>query len=710
MSFTKATKYGTGIGYIYLTTFNDNIVASYRNNKSGKEMADKIILASAPVIGETLASCTITFTAGAGTVTNLTVNGVSIFDTETPITGASLSALATNTAIAINSFTSSPNYSAQTIGDTVYVFIQSGLGSSLNGSTVSTTVTGTLEYTKTDLDGGTSSQDVIDAQTGIKIWINDHVSAQPGTLVGATDVTQFIVRKPYNSPLDIREYVIAGGSINLVRKGTLTEILVDTEGLSASDNLDNIIAVGFSNGDSVILRGKNASRIVTLTNSGNLNLSNNNNFLTGDNNNVIQLQFINGDFYELFRSPSIPLTVSAFRSASFPQGELGDTVIALTAGGGTINLEPGVATKYIKISGSPVTLSSSWTIQGTGTPIDGDEFVVYFDQEVTLNGNNVTVFGISLTSEQALVTATSGKKPVIIGQYVDGSWRGTLILNSRGRDLVDTTQLATKENVLGNPLVSGYILSSSDAGVRSWIPQGQIYDSGWKVIPNYNSTYGIAPLTGWTNPSVRVVGRVLYMNGLFMIPLADGSGNLLPAANNYQTNNTTVKTYEGANGGFLLNGFGGLTSMSPLLPEELRPNKDVDTTLFTDCARNILAADNASIICLSSLLVRIRLTTAGKLTMSTNADLDDSSGIALNNTSRHLMITKADSGANVPSYSTYKQQVGGFAVTDSGETYPVAVNGEDETKLGGYYFVLNLSYPINSSFTEDQIRAAFDAL
>lgn len=473
MSFTKATKYGTGLGKIYLTTFNNSIIASYDNDKKGKELANQVILASSPVIGETLAVATITYTVGSGTVTDLTIGGTSIFDTGTPISGGSLSALAVNTAIAINSYTSTPNYTAQVLGNTVYIFIASGFGSSLNNSTLAATVTGTLEFTKTNLDGGTSSQDIVDAQTGIKVWINDDVAAQFGTIVGATDISSFVVRKPFNSPADIRSYTIGGGSINIDRKGSTTEIQIDTEGALSTDTLTDIIAVGFSNGDTLIVRGVNNARLTTINTSGNINLANSANFVTGGNESVIVLQYINGDFWEITRSPGIPLTVAAFRSANFPQEVLGSKDIALTAGGGTINLEPGVDEKYIRITGSPVTLSSSWTIQGTGTPKEGDTFIVYVDQQITLDGNNVTIFGIPLTSLQASSTQASGNKCVVIGEYVV-TWRGTLIANSRGRDLVDTTQLATKENVLGNPSVSGYVLSSDTLGNRAWVPQSQL--------------------------------------------------------------------------------------------------------------------------------------------------------------------------------------------------------------------------------------------
>lgn len=714
MSFTKATKYGTGVGKIYLTTFNDSIIATFNNNKKGKEKADMIILASSPVIGETLAVATVTYSAGSGTVTNLTVGGISVFDTSTPISGASLNDMAINTALAINSFTSSPNYTAQAIGATVYIFIQAGFGSSLNGSAVVPTVTGTLEFFNTNLDGGTSAQDIVDAQTGIKVWINDTPSAQSGTISGATDISSFVVRKPYNSPSDIRSYTISNDVINIERKGNLTEIKVDTEGAAASDGLTDIIAVGFSNGDGLIVRGVNASRVVTMVDTGNIRLANSTPFVTGNEANVIYFQFINGNFWEISRSPSIPLSVQAFRSANFPQEVLGSKDIALTAGGGTINLEPGVDEKYIRITGSPVTLSSSWTIQGVGTPKQGDTFIVYVDQEITLNGNNVTIFGISLTSLQASSTQASGNKCVIIGEYVV-TWRGTLIANSRGRDLVDTTQLATKENLLGNPVVNGMVLSSDTLGVRTWIPIDQdSYDSGWKTMNAHNGTFGFAAVEGWTNPSIRVINRVVFITGQVLIPLStDASmGNLLrtPFSSYQNPFNVDTRVFEDTNGGYSVNPNGAITSKTPILPTALMPTQTVFAGKNVFSQRNILDTGNTHVIVLNTIFNEVRLLSNGRLFIISQFDLDDSVGSRITNFPAHQFITRADSGANVPSYSTYKQQIGGFAVTDSGKTYPADIDGLDASKWGGYSFNINISFPISNAVTRDEIIAAFDSI
>jgi len=715
MSFNKATKYGTGLGLIYLTNSNDTIISTFKNNKAGKEQADKMLLCSSPVIGETLALATITYTSGTGTVTDLTINGVSVFDTGTPISGATLSDLANATATAINSFSSTPNYTAQVLGETVYIFIQSGFGSSLNGSTLAATVTGTLAFTKTDLDGGTSSQDIIDAQTGIKVWINDSVSAPYGSLSGATDISSFIVRRPYNAPIDVRAYTILDGSIKVDRKGTLTQIEVDTEGLAASDNLTDIIAEGFSNGDSLIIRGLNASRVVTINELGNINLANSASFVTGDTDSVIYLQFIDGDFWEVTRSPGIPLTVEAFRSANFPQEVLGRKDVELTAGGGTLNLTPGVDEKYVRITGSSVTLTSSWTIQGAGTPKEGDTFVIYIDQQITLDGNNVTIFGIPLTDLQASSSPTSGNKPVILAEYV-GAWRGTLILNSRGRDLVDTTQLATKENSLGNPLVSGYILSSDTLGNRIWANPDDFlnnYDSGWKVMNSHNGTFGFAPVVGWTNPSIRVVGKIVFITGRVLIPLAQtgASTTLRTPFSDYQSPyNVDVQTYTGTDGGYNVNPNGIITSQTSILPTVLAPNQTMFLGQNVFSQRNILDTGNTHVITLNTVFSSVRLDTDGKLNVVSQKDADDSVGTAIGNFPVYKLVTRADSGANVPSYSSYKEQIGGFSITDSTKTYPRAIDANEPAQWGGFSFTVNLCYPIDSTYTEADIIAAFDSI
>jgi hypothetical protein len=102
---------------------------------------------------------TITFTGGAGTVTDITIDSVSIFDTGTAITGASLTALATNTASAINSFTSTPNYTA-TVDGTVVTVSAVGFTEAVNDEAITVTVTSTLTTDETPMTGGQNDSTV----------------------------------------------------------------------------------------------------------------------------------------------------------------------------------------------------------------------------------------------------------------------------------------------------------------------------------------------------------------------------------------------------------------------------------------------------------------------------------------------------------------------------------------------------------------------
>lgn len=106
------------------------------------------------------ASGTITFASGAGTVTDIEIDGNSIFDTATAITGASLTALATNTAARINAYTSTGGFTAVANGAVVTVTATTP-SEALNGEAITTTLTSTLTTTTTALSGAVDDITVI---------------------------------------------------------------------------------------------------------------------------------------------------------------------------------------------------------------------------------------------------------------------------------------------------------------------------------------------------------------------------------------------------------------------------------------------------------------------------------------------------------------------------------------------------------------------
>ena len=240
-----------------------------------------------------------------------------------------------------------------------------------------------------------------------------------------------------------------------------------------------------------------------------------------------------------------------------------------------------------------------------------------------------------------------------------------------------------------------------------------VYDSGWKAMNDHNGTFGLAPTVGWTNPQIRVVGTTVFINGNFLIPLAqDAASTVLrsPWSVHQSTYKSDTETYTGSDGGFTTNSNGSITSKTPIVPTVLRPTISTNWGRMHWASRNILDTGGTHIIGCQTYLNSCSLTTAGLLLITTHKDYDDSVGTPIYNSPIHLQITVADSGANVPDYSGYKQQIGGFSMVDSGKTYPTDIDGEDESMLGGYWFTLNFSYPINSSYTEAQIKAAFDSI
>lgn len=105
----------------------------------------------------------------------------------------------------------------------------------------------------------------------------------------------------------------------------------------------------------------------------------------------------------------------------------------LVNGGGTITLTPGTNKVIQRLIGSP-TLAASYTFQG-GTAVAGDEFIIDYKATATVGANTITIFGIALTTEQAL----AGE--LIVYAYFTGTvWAATLL----------TGKIYVKEVVLNN--------------------------------------------------------------------------------------------------------------------------------------------------------------------------------------------------------------------------------------------------------------------
>ena len=109
---SELSKLGSGVGIIYLTDASNNLTQfQYFNDKEGRDFAERQMLVSSTLSSNISATATVSVTAAGGTITLLSYNGVAVFDTSSPITGATTEAVATNLAAAINSHVSVPELS-----------------------------------------------------------------------------------------------------------------------------------------------------------------------------------------------------------------------------------------------------------------------------------------------------------------------------------------------------------------------------------------------------------------------------------------------------------------------------------------------------------------------------------------------------------------------------------------------------------------------
>lgn len=496
---TALAKYGSGVGYIYLTDSSNNIVRNIPNTPEGREFAERQMLVSSSLISNISASGTITVTAAGGTITNLSYNGVAIFNTATPIAGATVSATATNISSAINSHISVPNYTAVSSGDTVTVYLEADQGSSLNNTVLASSVTGATTITSTNLDGGSYPSGEIDSQLGYKIYLNPSTSAAIDTIVGATDVTSGVLRKSSTSPYIVRDVSISSGSVSIDRDGAVTVVSVQTEGAVAADDLTSIDAGIFTDGDTIIIRGKEVGKVTTVKEGGNIELANNSDFLTGGKDNSLTIQFSISDnkWYEVGRSPGDSLTVSSLRSAGISTPVQGVNSEAIVLGGSTTTLTAGTNKGYYQLTGSG-TLTGSVSYGLASGLVDGDTFIIDYNATITLGGFVITLAGITLTASQALEGDVFVKA---VWDATNSAWVVSLFKDTQGIDLADSTDLATKENVLGNPAADGYILTSTAAGVRSW--QNGATDSNAIHTNVSGEISGIPAKTSNTNGFIR---------------------------------------------------------------------------------------------------------------------------------------------------------------------------------------------------------------
>ena len=108
--------------------------------------------------------------------------------------------------------------------------------------------------------------------------------------------------------------------------------------------------------------------------------------------------------------------------------------ITLTSSGGTITLDSSIPVGEYDITGS-ATLLASYIITYTGTLNTNLKYVLNYDATIVLNGNTLTIFGLSLDDNQAL------QKGIITAKYDGSTWDTVFIPDFENDDIIETRHL-----------------------------------------------------------------------------------------------------------------------------------------------------------------------------------------------------------------------------------------------------------------------------
>ncbi len=417
------TDFGNGVGFLYITDLDNNILSNVPNDKHGVETVKRDGLTRGPIAANINAFGSVEITsAAADNTTGLTINGVAQISGSVANSVGDEEQTAQDIAAAVNSHiaASGGDYRAVAIGAKILLIAPVSLGGSVNGHVVAIAFDGATTSTNIDVAGGNDGSESPSTINGHRYYINAAVAAVPGTIAGATEITVDLVARMLQSRLDAETNTIASGVISPTRTMSMMYIDVDTEGGGGTDDLDSIDVGDYVLGDIIIISGVDSTRVTTLqdlsTTGGNIKLSSETDFTTGDRDAVITLRLVessvNGTVWnELYRAPAVALDANTFRTAGLPI-EAGTQELDIDSFG-LPHLETLVAAIPVGPSwtnvihtGAPLTLGADFelALPAVGTAIDGQKFTCkYSATGVTTSGaGDVIIFGVTLNELESL--------------------------------------------------------------------------------------------------------------------------------------------------------------------------------------------------------------------------------------------------------------------------------------------------------------------
>ena len=245
-----------------------------------------------------------------------------------------------------------------------------------------------------------------------------------------------------------------------------------------------------------------------------------------------------------------------------------------------------------------------------------------------------------------------------------------------------------------------------------------VYDSGWKILPVYNGSYGLANTGNPAyRPSIRVVGREVFINGFLVLPMDDGSGGLDTGGASYP-NQQRATLYLGTSGGWNQVPQKQMETRSPIVPTALRPTVTSYIDINVNCERTINPV-TGSRVRLSSFLPNIYIRSNGNLAFN-SVDSSERNGITTTQYQKTLhyrkFVSRFTSGDRIELYDNYQTSYDNTGTTlketnnASASVWSFSCNANEGQDLGGFVISVKGSWQLDNNTTIEQIKSAFDSL
>jgi len=317
---------GIGLGFVYITEPNGTNIKYNVANTCGsvRSIIKPIAAASASLNANRsgYADLIINAVAGTGNITAVNINGINQIQTAINVSGKTEIEVADEIRNAINAYSvsSGVEYRAITVAGTVKLIADESAGSSVNGHSVnvSSSDPSNIIVISNPIEGGANSTTIYDESCGYRFFLDADYSASTGpgdcgcagegtaaegNLSNAIEITDDILIQGIQHNLQSEVIPVSAGVIEPTRKALMGYLVIDTESSAASDDLDTISPIGYSDGDILIIHGVDAGRITTIKHGvDNIYLESGVDYDTADKSTAIGLRKEDNSWFEIFRS------------------------------------------------------------------------------------------------------------------------------------------------------------------------------------------------------------------------------------------------------------------------------------------------------------------------------------------------------------------------------------------------------------------------